>query len=168
MSERTNLEQVSSSAGEKIFEAKTAGHFENTRELFEDYARYLDFDLDFQDFASELTNLPGDYAAPHGCILLAADEEQTVGCVALRKWDETVCEMKRLYVKPELQGYGIGRSLAQAMILKARALGYKRMRLHTLFSMHAANLLYASLGFRPIEPYRYNPLEDAQFYELLL
>jgi hypothetical protein len=97
MSERTNLEQVSSSAGEKIFEAKTAGHFENTRELFEDYARYLDFDLDFQDFASELTNLPGDYAAPHGCILLAKCAERIVGCVALRKWSETVCEMKRLY-----------------------------------------------------------------------
>ncbi len=93
MSERTNLEQVSSSAREKIFEAKTAGHFENTRELFEDYARSLDFDLDFQDLASELTNPPGDYTAPHGCILLAADEEQTVGCVALRKCAETVCEI---------------------------------------------------------------------------
>jgi len=168
MSEKLNLEQVPFSAHEKIFEAKTAEHFERTRELFEDYARSLDFDLGFQDFATELINLPADYAAPHGCILLATHEERIVGCVALRKWSETVCEMKRLYVKPEMQGCGIGRSLAHAIILKARALGYKCMRLDTVSSMRAANRLYASLGFRPIEPYRYNPLEDAQFYELSL
>jgi putative acetyltransferase len=76
--------------------------------------------------------------------------------------------MKRLYVKPEMQGCGIGRSLAKAIILKARALDYKRMRLDTLSSMRAANQIYASLGFYPIEPYRYNPLEGAQFYELAL
>jgi len=168
MSKRPNLGQVSSSVREKIFEARTTEHFANTRELFEDYARSLDFDLGFQDFAVELKNLPGDYAAPHGCILLATHEERIVGCVALRKWSETVCEMKRLYVKPELQGCGIGRSLAQAIILKARALGYKRMRLDTLSSMRAANQIYASLGFCPIEPYRHNPLEGAQFYELAL
>ena len=168
MSKRPILGQVSSSVREKIFEARTTEHFANTRELFEDYARSLDFDLGFQDFAVELKNLPGDYAAPHGCILLATHEERIVGCVALRKWSETVCEMKRLYVKPEMQGCGIGRSLAKAIILKARAHDYKRMRLDTLSSMRAANQIYASLGFYPIEPYRYNPLEGAQFYELTL
>jgi len=168
MSERLNLEQVSSSAHEKIFEAKTAEHFERTRELFEDYARSLDFDLGFQDFAVELKNLPGDYAAPHGCILLATHEERIVGCVRLHKWDETVCEMKRLYVIPELRGKRIGRRLAEAVIVKARETGHKRVRLDTLSSMRAANQLYASLGFCLIEPYRYNPLEGAQFYELAL
>jgi len=97
MSEKLNLEQVSSGAREKIFEAETTEHFKSTRELFENYARSLHFDLGFQDFAVELKNLPGDYAAPHGCILLAKCAERIVGCVALRKWSETVCEMKRLY-----------------------------------------------------------------------
>ena len=168
MSEAPNPKEPSSSANTKIFEAGTTEHFASARELFEEYARSLDFDLGFQDFTSELTNLPGAYAALDGCILLATHEEQIVGCAALRRWDETVCEMKRLYVKPELQGLGIGRSLAQAIILKARVLGYKRMRLDTLSSMHAANQLYTSLGFCPIEPYRYNPLKGAQFYELTL
>jgi len=168
MSERPNHEQVSSGAREKIFEAKTAEHFERTRELFEEYARSLHFDLGFQGFASELINLPADYAAPHGCILLATHEERIVGCVGLRKWDETVCEMKRLYVIPELRGKRIGRRLAEAVIVKARETGYKRVRLDTLSSMRAANQLYASLGFCLIEPYRYNPLEGAQFYELAL
>jgi ribosomal protein S18 acetylase RimI-like enzyme len=168
MSEGPNWKEPSSCANEKIFEAETTEHLATTRELFEEYARSLDFDLGFQDFTSELTNLPGAYAAPNGCILLAAHKEQIVGCVGLRRWDETVCEMKRLYVKPELQGLGIGRSLAQAILLKARVLGYKRMRLDTLSSMRAANELYASLGFRPIEPYRYNPLPNARFFELTL
>jgi GNAT superfamily N-acetyltransferase len=168
MSEGPNLREPSSCANGKIFEAETTEHFASARELFEEYARSLDFDLGFQDFTQELTNLPGAYAPPDGCILLAAHEEQIVGCVALRRWDETVCEMKRLYMKPELKARGIGRSLAQTIILKARVLGYKRMRLDTLSSMPAANQLYASLGFRPIEPYRYNPLEGAQFFELTL
>ena len=168
MSEKRNLEQVSFSAHEKIFEAKTAEHFERTRELFEDYARSLDFDLGFQDFAVELKNVPGDYAAPPRLHSSCQTRREDVGCVALRKWSETVCEIKRLYVKPEMQGCGIGRSLAKAIILKARALVYKRMLLDTLSSMRAANQLYVSLGFCPIEPYRYNPLQGAQFYELTL
>jgi len=168
MSEGPIPTEPSSSANTKIFEAETTEHFSSVREMFEEYARSLNFDLGFQDFASELTNLPGAYAAPNGCILLAAHEEQIVGCVALRRLDETVCEMKRLYVKSELQGLGIGRNLAHAIILKARVLGYKRMRLDTLSSMHAAKKLYTSLGFRSIEPYRYNPLPNARFFELTL
>jgi GNAT superfamily N-acetyltransferase len=149
MSERPNHEQVPFSAHEKIFEAKTAEHFERTRELFEDYARSLDFDLGFQDFAVELKNLPGDYAAPHGCILLATQEERIVGCVALRKWSETVCEIKRLYVIPEMRGKKIGRRLAEAVIVKAREMGYKRMRLDTLSSMRAANPALCVAGLSP-------------------
>jgi ribosomal protein S18 acetylase RimI-like enzyme len=151
-----------------ILEAKTTEDLQTARNLFEDYAKSLGFDLDFQDFDAELQNLPGDYAPPHGCILLARQGDRTVGCVALRKWDGTTCEMKRLYIIPKAREHGIGRQLAEAIIHPATEMGYKRIRLDTLSSMHAANRLYSSLGFRPIEPYRYNPLEGAAFYELVL
>ena len=141
---------------------------DSIRKRFEEYARSLGFDLGFQDFAAELENLPGDYAPPRGCILLANREQRIVGCVALRRWDETICEMKRLYVIPDARGKGIGRQLAGAIIARAKGLGYKRMRLDTLTSMQAANRLYASLGFCPIAAYRYNPLAGAQFYEVSL
>jgi ribosomal protein S18 acetylase RimI-like enzyme len=151
-----------------IFEAETPDHIKSARDFFEQYAASLGFDLGFQDFAAELQNLPGEYAQPHGCILLANQKERIVGCVALRKWDEFTCEMKRLYVIPSARGQGIGRKLAETIIARAKAMGYKHMRLDTVASMQAANRLYSSLGFRPIAPYRYNPLEGAQFYELSL
>jgi len=151
-----------------IFPAATANDIKNARGLFEEYARSLGFDLGFQDFAAELRNLPGEYAPPQGCILLAKQAERIVGCVALRKWDDTISEMKRLYVIPEARGSGIGRKLAEAVILGAKEMGYERMRLDTLSSMEAANSLYSSLGFRPIAAYRYNPIEGAQFYEICL
>jgi ribosomal protein S18 acetylase RimI-like enzyme len=151
-----------------IFEAETPDHIKSARDLFEQYAASLGFDLGFQDFAAELKNLPGDYAPPHGCILLAKQDGRTVGCVALRKLEGIISEMKRLYVTTEARGQGIGRKLAETVILRAKAMSYKRMRLDTLASMQAANGLYSSLGFRPIAPYRYNPLDGAQFYELSL
>jgi len=152
----------------EIFEAKTSDHLKSARELFQQYAQSLGFDLGFQDFAAEVKNLPGEYAPPYGCILLARQNDRIVGCVALRKWDETISEMKRLYVIPEARGNGIGRKLVEAVIPRAKKMGYKRMRLDTLSSMESANHLYSSLGFRPITPYRYNPLAGAQFYELSL
>jgi len=152
----------------EIFEAKTRDDLRSVRDLFKQYADFLGFDLGFQDFAAELANLPCDYAAPDGCILPAQQGEKIVGCVALRRWDHSICEMKRLYVLPKMRGKGIGRKLAEAIILRAREMGYKRMRLDTLASMGAANRLYPSLGFRPIAPYRYNPMDGAQFYQLSL
>jgi len=152
----------------EICEAKVPDDLKTARDLFEQYAQSLGFDLGFQDFAAELENLPGDYAPPHGCILLAKQDEHIVGCVALRNLEENVCEMKRLYVLLEARGKSIGRKLAEAAIQRAKQIGYERMRLDTLASMQAANRLYSSLGFHPIAPYRYNPLEGAQFYELPL
>jgi GNAT superfamily N-acetyltransferase len=152
----------------EIFAAETSEHLSAVRELFEQYACSLGFDLGFQDFAVEVENLPGDYAAPDGCILLARHSGRIVGCVALRKWDNRICEMKRLFVTPEERGHGVGRLLAEAVIAHARQTGYESMRLDTLAPMQAANGLYASLGFQPIAPYRYNPIEGARFYELVL
>jgi ribosomal protein S18 acetylase RimI-like enzyme len=136
------------------------------RELFEEYAKSLGFDLDFQDFKKELAELPGDYALPEGCMLLARYETKIAGCVALRKIDENICEMKRLYVRPEFRGKGIGKELSVAIIEKAHEIGYKSMRLDTVPSMKKARALYRSLGFKEIQPYRYNPIQGAVFMEL--
>lgn len=148
--------------------AESATHIDLIRTLFEEYAAALGFDLDFQDFRTELRELPGEYAPPAGCLLLAVDRARTAGCVALRPLDGDACEMKRLYVRPAFRGHGIGRILAVAVIEQAKRIGYARMRLDTVSSMREANALYDSLGFKKIPPYRYNPLPDALYMELRL
>ena len=152
----------------KIFPAQTDEDFEIAKKLFVEYSASLDFDLDFQDFEEELANLPGDYARPEGCLLLAIYKGQSVGCVGLRKLSEGVCEMKRLYVREKFRGLGIGRALAEAVIEEARKIGYNYMRLDTVPSMDVARALYVSLGFKQTSPYRSNPIVDAVFMELRL
>lgn len=152
----------------RLIQAETADHWQHARELFERYADSLDFALDFQDFEKELASLPGEYGPPAGCLLFAEKDGDLVGCAALRNIAESICEMKRLYISPERRGEGIGRSLATAIIEEARERGYERMRLDTVPSMKAAQALYVSLGFEPIEPYRYNPIEGASYMELKL
>jgi len=135
------------------------------RKLFEEYAASLDIDLCFQDFDRELETLPGEYAPPEGAVIIAFSDEEAAGCVALRRIDGAVCEMKRLYVKPEHRGKGIGRALAETVIERAREIGYASIRLDTLQSMVEANALYAALGFTECAPYRYNPCESPVFME---
>ena len=139
------------------------------RELFREYADSLGVDLSFQGFEDELARLPGEYAPPRGALLLARDgEADAAGCVGLRPLEPDVCELKRLYVRPASRAGGLGRALTLAAIDEARRLGYGRMRLDTLPSMGAARRLYAGLGFREIEPYRFNPIDGTQFLELAL
>jgi len=134
------------------------------RSLFSEYATCID--LSFQNFDEELATLPGEYAPPSGCILLAKEGAEAVGCVALRRISEDACEMKRLYVKPAFREKSIGRKLAESVIGEARARGYRIMKLDTLPSMREALRLYESLGFRKTTPYRYNPVKGAVFMQL--
>ena len=151
-----------------IVRAETDAHFGKAKLLFTEYAASLGVDLGFQRFEEELSNLPGQYLPPNGCLLLAFDENRTAGCVALRRLEDGVCEMKRLYVKPQFRGLRLGRVLAERITEEARRLGYSRIRLDTLSSMRQAQGLYESLGFRVIAPYRFNPIEGAVYMELRL
>jgi ribosomal protein S18 acetylase RimI-like enzyme len=132
---------------------------EVVRQLLREYADGVGVDLSFQDFASELADPLGFYEL----VVLGGN-----GCVALRRIDERTCEMKRLYVRPEARGSGLGRRLAEAVIDEARRRGYSRMLLDTLPTMGAAQALYRSLGFRETEAYRHNPIPGATFLELTL
>ena len=148
-----------------LIQAARPEHLVDARRLFEEYAASLNFNLCFQNFAGELAGLPGEYGPPDGRLLLAYCQSQAIGCVALRKVEERVCEMKRLYLQPAWRGRGWGRRLAEAVLAEARRAGYERMRLDTVDSMIAALELYRSLGFRPIPAYRFNPLPGAQYLE---
>jgi ribosomal protein S18 acetylase RimI-like enzyme len=152
----------------RIMAAETEEELEQAKTLFREYASSLEFSLDFQDFEDELATFPGAYAPPSGALLLARSGTRALGCVALRKLESGVCEMKRLYVLPDRRGQGLGRMLAEAIINEGRRLGYARMRLDTAPAMTAAITLYESLGFETIGAYRHNPLAGARFMELTL
>lgn len=152
-----------------IFLAENEHDIQSARTLFEEYAAGLGFSLCFQGFDQELAGLPGKYAPPDGRLLLATEDDQLAGCIALRKLGPGVCEMKRLFVRPAYRAHGLGRLLIETIIDEARKLGYTHMRLDTLPGrMDKAIALYRAFGFVEIEPYCENPVEGAMFLELEL
>ncbi|HEX9416791.1 MAG TPA: GNAT family N-acetyltransferase [Gaiellaceae bacterium] len=152
----------------ELVDAVSDAELASVRELFQEYAGSLGFDLGFQDFERELSELPGDYAPPRGRLVLARIDRAVAGCVAVRPLKGDCCEMKRLYVRPAFRGAGAGRALAQAALDAGRAAGYARMRLDTVPQMGEARRLYRSLGFTEIEPYRFNPIPGTAFMEIVL
>ena len=139
------------------------------RDLFLEYAESLSFSLCFQSFERELADLPGDYAAPEGRLVLATLAGEPAGCVALHKLDSGTCEMKRLYVREQFRGKRLGLALGERIIAEARQIGYKRLRLDTVEPvMRTAVAMYRKLGFREIAPYRENRIEGALYMELQL
>lgn len=152
----------------RIKQAQTKTEIEEVRSLFREYEAFLDVDLCFQSFEEELASLPGKYSRPNGDLLIGIDGERTIGCVAVRKLDDSVCEMKRLFVRPEARGKGLGRQLAHEIIVVARELGYSLMRLDTLDNLTEAMHLYETLGFRRTKPYYKNPLPGVVYWELEL
>lgn len=145
----------------------TPALLEATREIFREYAVGLGVDLCFQNFEQELAQLPGDYVAPQGALLLAFVDDELAGCGAMRPLPEVdyanACEMKRLYVRRAFRRFGLGRVLAQALMDRATEAGYSAMLLDTLDDMEAARGLYESLGFETIPPYYFNPVPGAHY-----
>src|SRR6266446_6338040 len=152
-----------------VIRAQTSTQIAQARELFLEYAQSLGFSLCFQNFDRELAELPGDYAAPDGRLLLAEHEGKVAGCVALHRLESNTCEMKRLYLRPEFRGKRLGGALAECVIAEARRIGYHRMRLDTVEPlMGDALAMYRKMGFKEIPPYRPNPIAGAIYMELEL
>jgi len=145
-----------------------ADELDEVRTLFREYSRLVAEALCFQGFDRELATLPGDYVAPGGVLLLASDDGESAGCVALRRLDPESGEMKRMYVRDAYRGSGLGRRLAYAVIAEARSRGYRRLLLDTLPKLTTAIALYRSLGFRELPPYLEAPTPGAICFELRL
>lgn len=138
------------------------------RRLIEEYAASLDLDLSFQGFEQEIEHLSSEYGPPAGAFFLAVENGQAIGCIGLHRFFEEVGEIKRLYVAPAGRGRGVARALVERVLNAARELGYRRLLLDTLPSMKEARSLYQSMGFKPTEPYRFNPVAGTAFLEIEL
>jgi putative acetyltransferase len=151
-----------------IIIVSTTQEYEAAALLFQEYATWLNIDLSFQNFEEELQQLKEMYAFPNGVILLATIENNFVGCVAVRKKENEIAELKRMYIKPAYQTKGIATLLLEKSLAIAAALGYKKIRLDTLDSMTPAINLYKQHGFYEIAPYYFNPEKNAVFFEKVL
>jgi GNAT superfamily N-acetyltransferase len=149
-----------------IFPARSPKDYDLARELFREYAAWLGIDLGFQDFEAELAGLPGKYTPPDGELFLAYRGGRTAGCIALRPFSGSTGEVKRLWVRDDARGTGLGKKLAIMIVDTARERGYRRLYLDTLATMKPAMHLYTSLGFRPIPAYYDNPHPEARYFAM--
>ena len=151
-----------------IYEAINPQQLRDIKKLFEDYGKLRNHDEALGDYLYELNNLPGEYSAPEGCLLIAYFNDKPAGCVAYKKIGRDICEMKRLYVKKEFRGKKIGDKLVLELLNKARDYKYRLMRLDTHPWMMTAQNLYLKFGFREVERYNNNPTKGIRFFELKL
>jgi GNAT superfamily N-acetyltransferase len=156
----------------RLVQADTPELVAAAREIFREYAASLQVDLCFQNFEAELAELPGEYAAPGGALLLAFADAALAGCGAMRPLTDVdhanACEMKRLFVRRAFRRFGLGRALAQALMDRAAGAGYSVMLLDTLDEMESARELYATLGFEEVAPYYFNPIPGAHYLKVQL
>lgn len=153
----------------KLKEATTPLDYQIGADLFKEYAAFIDVDLQFQNFDEELRHIQQNYSRPKGALFIAYNDlGSPMGCYAIRPFEDSICELKRMYVKPEFQGKGLGSKLLHNAVFTAQELGYQKMRLDTLPSMKHAIALYSKFGFYPIDPYRFNPIEGSIFMEINL
>jgi putative acetyltransferase len=150
----------------KIIKATTQEHYHAAIALFKEYATWLNIDLAFQNFDTELIQLPKMYGEPLGIILLNTNKDLYTGCIAVRNKGEKIAELKRMYVQPAYRKNGVAKELLQQAILFAKNAGYKKIRLDTLATMTPAINLYKQFGFYEIPAYYFNPESNAVFFEL--
>lgn len=149
-------------------QAVSKDDFELAKRLMKDYMTDIGVDLTFQDFESELKNVSKLYANPEGAFIIAYHNSNPVGCFGIRKIDSEICELKRMYLGQDVRGLGLGEKLLKEALHIASRLRYKRMRLDTLPSMNSAIHLYKKLGFKEMQPYRFNPIPRSKFMEIEL
>lgn len=152
----------------KFKEASTIEDYQLAAELFKEYALQLDVDLAFQDFNKELQNIEQIYSRPSGVLILAYLNDELVGCAGIRKFENTVCELKRMYLRKQVRGKGMGKAFLQKSIALGCELNYTHMRLDTLPTMNQAIGLYEQEGFYEIPAYRFNPIEGTKYFEIKL
>jgi len=150
-------------------EATSTEAYKIALELIKEYVAQLGVDLSFQNIHQEIQNIEQQYARPEGVMIIVyTDNEKAIGCFGIRAFEESICELKRMYLKKEYQGLGIGKELLAKSLELGKALGYKKMRLDTLPSMQAAIGLYKNMGFYEIPAYRFNPIEGTKYFEIVL
>lgn len=153
----------------KLVEAESPDEFKIAIYLFKEYAAQIGVDLEFQNFSGEIENIESQYSKPKGVLFLAnQDGNFPIGCFAIRELDDTICELKRMYLKKEGRGLGVGKQMLRKAIEIARQMGYSKMRLDTLPTMTAAINLYQHTGFYEIDPYRFNPIAGTKYFEINL
>lgn len=145
---------------------KSNADFLAAKELILEYVAWLGIDLSFQNFNTEMDTMPETYSPPHGSLFIAVRDEKAIGVAGIKRFSETVCEVKRMYVKPEGRGMGIGQLLLTKCIEMAKELHYEMIKLDTSEYMKSAIKLYRENGFVEISSYRYNPHKEARFFEL--
>ncbi len=153
----------------ELKEAKSDSEYKTAIQLFKEYVSQIGVDLEFQNFNEEIENIKSLYSRPKGVLFIALDDKRSpLGCVGIRKLENSICELKRMYLKEEARGLGIGKQLLKKAIEVGEELGYQKMRLDTLPIMHSAIDLYKRTGFYEIEPYRFNPIKGTKYFEIKL